>query len=215
MDPFYQNITSFPTVIYSFFLILAALYWAVAVLGVISIDVLDFDLPEADSSEGFDNGNVLAGLMMKFGLYGVPVTIIVSLIVLFGWILSYYSVYFIFSLIPAGVLQWLIGIPIFIGTFYAAVLITSVLIKPMRALFKSAVQETVKYVLGQPAIVRTSRVDEGFGEAVMQDGGAGLILKVRSEKGTTFSKGDKVVLFEYLEEKNIYRVISEDDFNGK
>ena len=215
MDPFYENITSFPTVIFTFFLIIAAFYWAIAVLGVVSLDILDFDLPEAEADTGFDNGSVLAGLMMKFGLYGVPVTIILSLVFLFGWLISYYSAYLVFSLMPRGFLEFLIGIPIFIISLYLAVLITSVLIRPMRSLFKSAIQETTKYVLGQVAIVRTSIVDENFGEAVMQDGGAGLILKIRSEKGTTFAKGDKVVVFEYLTERNVYRVISQKEFNGK
>jgi hypothetical protein len=215
MNPFYQNITSFPTAIFTFFLVLAAFYWVIAVLGIVSTDILDFDLPEADTDGNFENASVLAGLMMKFGLYGVPVTIILSLITLFGWMISYYGVYFVFSVIPSGFLEDLAGIPIFIGSLYVAVLITAVIIKPMRSLFKNAFKETIKYVLGQVAVVRTSRVDENFGEAVMQDGGAGLILKVRSEKGVTFSKGDKVVLFEYLKEKNVYRVISQDEFNGK
>ncbi|MGR6874960.1 hypothetical protein ACU6U9_22350 [Pseudomonas sp. HK3] len=215
MDPFYQNITSFPTVIFTFLLIIAAFYWAIAVLGVVSLDILDFDLPEAEADTGFDNASVLAGVMMKFGLYGVPVTIILSFVVLFGWLISYYSAYLIFSIIPSGFLEFLVGIPIFIGSLYLAVLITSVLIRPMRSLFKNAIQETAKYVLGQTAVVRTSRVDENFGEAVMQDGGAGLILKIRSEKGTTFTKGEKVVVFEYIAEKNVYRVISQEEFNGK
>jgi len=216
MNPFYHNITSFPTVFFSFSLLLLVFYWLVAVLGFVSIDALDFDLPEAEmnADNGFDNANVLAGLMMKFGLNGVPVTIILSLMSLFGWIISYYTVYLLFDFVPSGVLKLLMGVPILIGSLYLAVLITAIAIKPLRPLFKNATQETFKYVLGQIAIVRTSRVDDSFGEAVMEDGGAGLILKVRSEKGQTFKKGERVVLFEYIVEKNIYRVISEEKFRG-
>ncbi len=44
MDPFYQNITSFPTVIFTFVLAICVLYWLLAVLGVVDIDVLDIDV---------------------------------------------------------------------------------------------------------------------------------------------------------------------------
>ena len=220
MDPFYQNISSFPTVFFTFFLAVTVLYWLVAVLGFVSIDILDFDLPDMDGDLGINpdtgltNANVLAGLMLRFGLQGVPVTIIVSLIGLFGWLISYYSVYFLFGWVPSGILQFVAGVPVLLVSLYASVMITAVVIKPLRPLFSKAQQQTVKYVLGQVAIVRTSRVDEAFGEAVMEDGGAGLILKVRSTSGNAFKKGDRVVLFEHLKENNTYRVISEEEFTS-
>jgi len=46
MDPFYQNISSFPTAIFTFLLAVVTLYWVVAVLGLVDIDVLDFDIPD-------------------------------------------------------------------------------------------------------------------------------------------------------------------------
>ncbi len=220
MDPFYQNISSFPTVFFTFFLALTSLYWLVAVLGFVSIDILDFDLPDLDGDVSVDlgeapdltNANVLAGLMLRFGLQGVPVTIIVSLIGLFGWLICYYAVYFLFGWVPSGILQIVAGIPVLFVSLYAGVMITALVIKPLRPLFSKAQQESIKHVLGQVALVRTSRVDEGFGEAVLEDGGAGLILKVRSTSGDAFKKGDRVVLFEYIKESNVYRVISEEEF---
>jgi hypothetical protein len=220
MDPFYQNIASFPTVFFTFLLLLVVLYWLVAVLGLIEIDVLDFDIPEADGMDinpdtGLSNANVLAGLMLRFGLHGVPVTIILSFIALFGWFVCYYAVHFLMGMVPEGLFSFLVGIPILVGSLYVAVMITAVLIKPLRPLFKKASQETVKRVLGQTAVVKTSRVDNNFGEAILEDGGAGLLLKVRTIGDTTFSKGDRVVLLEHDKEKNTYRVISEEEFIGK
>lgn len=220
MNPFYQNIASFPTVIFTFFLVVAVFYWLVAVLGLVDMDILDFDIPDVDGElgvnpdSGLSNPDVLAGLMLKFGLNGVPVTIIVSFIALFGWIICYYTVHFLFPFIPSGLLTYLAGIPVFLFSFVVAVLITAQVIKPLRTFFKSTNQETTKYTLGQVAIVRTSRVDNDFGEAVLEDGGAGLILKVRTTGDETFKQGDRVVLFEYIQETNIYRVISEQEFAG-
>ena len=219
MNPFYQNIASFPTVIFTFILAICVLYWLVAVLGFIDIEILDFDLPEADGMEleadGLSNPDVLAGLMLRFGLHGVPVTVIVSFIALFGWLICYYLVHFLFGYVPSGILRYLAGIPVLLGSFYVAVMVTAVVIKPLRPLFKKAQQQTVKYVLGQTAVVRSSRVDNTFGEAVLEDGGAGLILQVRTTGNESFKRADRVVLLEYMKEMNVYRVISEDEFLDK
>lgn len=217
MNPFYQNIASFPTLIFTFFLAITVLYWLIAILGLVDMDILDFDLdtdldlnPESTAT----NPDVLAGLMLRFGLTGVPVTIIVSLISLLGWLLCYYLAHFLLPLVEPGVFRYLLGLPILLASLYIAVMITAVLIKPLRPLFLKAQQQTVKQLLGQVAIVRTSRVDSGFGEAVLEDGGAGLILKVRATDQQQFKKGDRVVLLEHLQQENVYRVVSEREFSG-
>ena len=220
MDPFYQNIASFPTVFFSFFLILTLFYWLAAVLGLVDIDVFDLDLPETDgiadidSSSGSSGPDALAGLMLKFGLHGVPVTIIISFISLFGWLISYYLVHFLMPFEPGHLLRYVLGLVVLLAALYISVMITAQVIKPLRKLFKSVNRHTTKEVLGQTVIVRTSRVDDNFGEAVLEDGGAGLILKVRSRNDQIFCKGDQVVLLEYEKEKNIYFVISLQEFTG-
>lgn len=219
MDPFYQNISSFPTAVFTLILIVCLLYWLVAILGFVDIDFLDMDIGTHDHIDigmqhDLTSVDVLAGLLLRFGLYGVPITIIISFIALFGWFFCYYIVHYLFGFIADGLLYFLAGIPVLFVAFYVAVLITAQLIRPLRPLFKKAEQETLKKILGQTAIVRTSRVDKEFGEAILEDGGAGLILKVRSSGDETFKKGDVIVLLEYLEKNNTYRVISEQDFTG-
>ncbi|BFM13398.1 hypothetical protein R50072_35510 [Simiduia litorea] len=221
MDPFYQNLTSFPTAIFSFLLILCLLYWLVAVLGFVDIDMLDFDVPDMDgdldinADSGHSTPDVLAALMLKFGLQGVPVTIIVSLIALFGWLICYYLVHFLFGWVPDGIMRYLLGLPVLFASLYVAVIITGQLIKPMRPFFQNARQQSVKFIIGQTAIVRSSVVNSNFGEAVLSDGGAGLLLKVRCEPGIEFVKGDRVVLLEHEVASNTYKVISEAEFSGQ
>jgi hypothetical protein len=216
MDPFYQNIASFPTVIFTVSLAVCVVFWLISMLGFINVDVLDVDLPGGESGVDLNTNTSpgAVGILLKFGLHGVPITIIVSLISVFAWPICYYIVAFFFHLIPDGFLTYLAGIPVLFVSLYAAVLITSFVIRPLRPLFKIANQETTKHVLGQSAIVRTSKVDNKFGEVNFEDGGAGLILKVRTDGQEVFSRGDRVVLYEYLEEENIYRIVSEKEFLG-
>lgn len=215
MNPFYQNIGSFPTVFFTFFLLLCVLYWLIAVLGLIDLDALNLniDVPEADGiGEVIGSENAIAGLLLKIGLHGVPFIIILTLLSLIGWLLSYYSVHFLFPPIPSGLFRYLAGIPVLLGSLLIAMVITAQLIKPLRYIFNTEEQDEEKYILGQVAVVRSSRVDQTFGEAVLTAGGAGLILKVRATDNHVFKKGDRVVIFEKLQTENIYRVISEQEF---
>ncbi len=216
MDPFYQNISSFPTAIFTFFLLLCVFFWAVAVLGLVDVSFLD--VAEIDGGmldmdgEGTTIPDGIAGIILKLGLNGVPVTIVISFISLFGWFISYYLVYFIEPLVPIDLAMFVVNVVIFFASLLLAVFITAQAIKPLRKLFKNMQKHTSKVILGQSVIVRTSRVDSGFGEAVLEDGGAGLILKVRSDDGVTFEKGEELILFEYNKADNTYRVISKKEF---
>lgn len=221
LDPFYQNITAFPTFIFTFFLLISVLFWLVAVLGFIDLDVLDFDLPESNGDIGADvgsqstNPDVLAGLMLKFGLHGVPVTVIISFISLFGWLLSYYASHYLLGFIEPGFFRYVLGLPIFCAAFYGAVILTSWSIKPLRPLFLNARQQNRQFIIGQTATVRSSTLDRSVGEVVLNVDGASLLLRARSFSEKVFTKGDKVVLLEHDESLNIYKVISVEEFTGQ
>jgi hypothetical protein len=211
MNPFYENVSSFPTVIFTFFLGLALLYWIVAVLGMVDIEIFDFDLPEGDAAGS--SPDVLAGLMLRFGLQGVPVTVILSFIFLFGWLISYYLSHFFLGW-TSGWMRLLVGLPVFIVALVASALITSVILKPFKSLFKNAKQQSAKDFVGRTVVVRTSRVDHEFGEANLDDGGAGMVIKVRSMSEDVFTRGDRVVLLNYVSETGVYQVVSETEFLG-
>ena len=141
MDPFYRNVSSFPTALFTILLGVCVLYWLCAVLGVVDIDILDVDVPDGDfgdAASDTSNINALAGLLLKLGLNGVPLTIIISIIAVIGWTLCYFVVHFLFQLVADGLFRYLFGLAVFIGTLYAATMMTAVLIRPLRPLFKNA-----------------------------------------------------------------------------
>ncbi len=210
MTPFYQNVSSFPTVFFSFFLIISCLFWAISIMGMIDIEILDFPETETGGEEGMVNG--VSSVLFKLGLNGVPITIIITLIALFGWFLIFYSVYFLGISDFVAPVRWVANVGVFIASLYLAVIITAQVIKPLRTLFSRMSSDIQKKIIGQAAIVRTSRVDDKFGEAEFNDGGAGLILKVRSFDGVVFKRNDSVILLEYIAGKNVYKVIAESEF---
>jgi len=90
----------------------------------------------------------------------------------------------------------------------------SMIIRPLRPMFRKFEATGTKTIIGQTAVVRSGKVNPTFGEATMDDGGAGLILKIRAGGANSFKRGDRVVLLEYLESEHAYRVVSEEEFSG-
>lgn len=210
MDTFLQIILTFPTIFFTFFLVLSAVYWLLTVLGFVGIEALDMDL-DGDSVASL---NVFSGLLFRLGLNGVPLTIVISLIALLGWVFCFLIVYFIYPWIRVPWLQLVTGIPVVVGVLYVSAIITAAIIKPLRPIFLASNQQVQKQILGQVAVVRTGEANRSFGEAYLEDGGAGLIIKVRAYKDEVFKRGDRVVLLEYVAGENLYRVVSEADFNN-
>lgn len=213
MELFVQTALSFPVVVLSFALCVAILYWLVAAMGILDVDLLDI---EVDSS--LENHSLqpegLAGLLLKLGLNGVPVTLILTLLFFFAWLLCYFAELFLLRFLPLGILRYPLGLLVVGAALVAVVPVVSLLVRPLRPLFLKMEATTSKSVLGQVAIVRSGRVTAAQGEATLEDGGAGLILRVRADEAQGFKRGDRVVLLEYLEAEHAYRVITEDEFKG-
>ena len=212
MDMFINNIASFPTAIYTVLLGVLVCYWLSAIVGLVDLDILNMDGLDLNMDGGGNDVNVFAGLMIRMGMTGVPAIISLSLALLFGWLLCYYIVHYLLMPLSIDWVRYLLGIPVLLATFFFGMLITSVLIRPLRGLFKTAIYETTQHMLGQSVVVRTSRVDNEFGEAVLNNGGADMIVKVRSMDEERFEKGDRVVLFEKIGDGSLYRVMSEAEF---
>lgn len=216
MNPFHQTVTSFPTVVYTVLLIICVLYWVVAVFGIVDLELLDFDLDgDIDATDSIEAQNGIAGILLKLGLNGVPLTIVLSIISLIGWLLCYYTILFGSKLIPD---IWPISLLFKIGTFVLAtivsIFITAQIIKPIRKLFKKLDVDETKHILGQTVVVRSAIVNKDRGEALMNDGGAGILLNIRSTGNDEFTKGDEVVAIEYNKETNLYRVVAKSEFGN-
>lgn len=211
---FIENIVSFPTIIFTGLVMFVLLYWLVSLLGMVEMDTFDLDIPE-----GFDAGDAISGdnlgffsaILFKFGLYGVPLVIMLSIFALLGWLVSYLMSSVVASTL-SGVLLLLAGVVILVVTTVVSAWVTGRLIAPFRKIAEKRPDKTFKSVLGKVGTVRSSVVNDTFGEVLVNDGGGGLILKVRCTD-TTFHTGDKVVLIDYVHDDNVYTVISEAEFN--
>ena len=203
MSLFLFHISIFPTVIFTGLVLFVMLYWLTVLLGVFELDSGDME---------FGDGDMLAGLLMQFGLNDVPILIILTFFSLIGWIVSFVLMNVLAfvsqDLLANVVLRTTLGAVVLLATVAIALWLTSLFVRPIRRVAKSNPTTTASRLLGKVATVRTMTVDKDYGEAVLEDGGAGLILKVRAFD-TTFSQGDKVRLMAYLSEQNAYHVVAD------
>ncbi|MGB0845352.1 MAG: hypothetical protein ACPGSM_01460 [Thiolinea sp.] len=202
MAGFIEGIFTFPTVFYGGLLVLVVLYWLSAIFGIAEVDSFDGDMDL--EAEGDASG--LSGWLTKFKLDGIPLTITLSLIILASWVLCFVAVHYIYHLLPAVWIKILVGFwLLLIAPVIAAVLISPIL-QPLKPLFKKLPEQRAANLVGQYAVIRTGKVTATMGEADFQDGGAGLILKVRAAEPNAFKRGDRVKLKSYDIDSSTYQI---------
>ncbi len=215
MNPFHQIVTSFPTVIFSMLLLICAMYWLIAMLGMVELEVLDMDMDgDIDLNDSLEAQQGIAGVLFKLGLNGVPLTIVITIISILGWIISYYVIYFGRTFIPSFLpIELIAETVILIAVLFVSILLTAQIIKPIRTLFKKLEADETKHIVGQIVTVRSAVCNSSTGEAFMNDGGAGILLNIRATADQEFLKGDEVVVIEENKETRIFRVIAKSEFN--
>lgn len=205
MEAFFSNIFSFPTIVFTGLLGFMCIYWLFAIIGMVDIDVLDLDV-DLDTDADFDLEG-FAGLMVTLGLSGVPLTVVITLLTLFAWSVSFLVVHFFFFWGDSALLNALIGLVVIVGAVAVSIPITATFIKPLRPLFRALNSPSVKKVfVGRTCTVKSTRVDEHFGEANIAIDGADIIIRIRSKAEHGMKRGDKALIVERIEGSDAYWV---------
>jgi hypothetical protein len=217
---------AFPTVIFTLLLGLVVVYWALVILGALDLDMLDsasgatdgidtaseafVTTTEADGADGVLDGS-LPAIVTELGLRGVPLTVWLSIYVLIAWAVTLLGMRFV-----GGAATTLLG------SFGAGALVTTIalvvaavgtatLTRPMRRFFESPTAQTHKSLVGKVCTVTTLRVDGDFGQAEVEDGGAGLLVQVRCDDANDLTRGSRALIFDYDPEQGIFHVSRFDD----
>lgn len=210
MSLFLENCLTFPTIIFSGLLIIVLFYWLCAAFGLLDIDLFNIDT-ELDA-EGIDLTG-FAGWLTKLGLAGIPVTIILTLFTLFGWLISYFAAHLFLRFIDMTLLRYAVGVTLLVITAFISLQLTAICLRPIRnRLVNLNKPKTVHQLMGKLATVRSGTVTEQNGEAVLEDGGAGLILQVRAPSTDDIKRGDRVVIISYDPQSHSYQVVTENEF---
>jgi hypothetical protein len=164
-------------------------------------------LDSTDGAHGPTHGppdGALGTLLSALGFSRAPATVVLSLVGVFGWVTSTLST---LTLVPALPLpSWLSKVLVLALSLVVALFATSFAVRPLAPLFRVHKAARSAGLVGRTATVSTGRVGRSFGQAQVDDGGAGLILDVRHDVEGLLRKGDRVLLVHFDEAQNAFEV---------
>ncbi len=230
MVRFLQVIVSLPTVVFTVLVGVSLLYWLSVVLGALDVEILggadgadggadgaadgahdgghDGGHDAADGGDG-DGGDHDGGAFSALGgmeLRKVPVTVRVSFVAIFGWLVSALGALTLAApLARLGVPAVVFDVGLALVSLVLAVRLAGFAARPLAPVFAGTNAQRKKHLVGQLAEVCTGRVDARFGQVMVHDGGAGLILDARHD-GEALKRGDRVVITAYDEDKSLVSV---------
>ncbi|MEM8993827.1 MAG: hypothetical protein AAGF23_03435 [Acidobacteriota bacterium] len=213
MAEFFDIIFSLPTAVFTWPLMLVALYWTVALAGLFDLEWLDgadaaidgavdgaIDgavdgaadglsrlgdlLPEGSLESAPAGAEAMPGALHHFGMGGVPRTYTGSLMILFGWVFSVLGSYHVPGFQDLATRGLWVALLLAAGSLVLATAATAVAIQPLRRAMEAGQGPKRRDLLGQVCTVTTQRVDLNFGQAELADGSSLIQVRQRaSERG--------------------------------
>ena len=212
MLSFIHTITTFPTLFYTVLLGIVLFYWALVMLGLLDFEGLDTEIEmeldtDLDLESDASTPGGFAGLLASLGLNGVPLSLVCSLLILFSWLFSFFAARHIIPLFPGSMLQWIASAAVIVLSLTLAIPITVRIVRPMKGAFVVHHAIRNKSLVGQRCEIKSLEVNERTGQALLEDGGAGMLLSVWAKTPNSLSKGDCAMIIDYNESNEIYQVI--------
>lgn len=226
MSPIIDASLAFPTVIFSLFLVVVLLYWVLVVLGTVDMDMFDFDFDgdfggdlggdlgadlgdagadldgDVDADGDAHGHGTFADILARLDLTEIPLTVSLSLFFLLAWLVCVSAV----QVFGAPVTALGIGAALAAGAMVISLLATSRVAVVLKPLFRTFYAPKHKSLLGKTCRITTLKVTDSYGQAEVADGGAGLLIQVRSSNAEELERGSEALIFDYDAENEIFSV---------
>ena len=222
---------AFPTVVFTVLLGVVLVYWLFVVLGAVHIDGLGGDhsgLLDGGGAHGIDVGDVhgvdldggaggdgdldagdndgaLGAVANALHLKSAPASVVLSVLITLSWLLSVLAMEAVTGVLT-GVAHTIAGVAVFVVAPMIALVLTSFVVRPLARLFVPHTAKGHRDLVGKVCVVRTGSVDAGFGEATMEDGGAGLVVRVRVDGESALRRGDQAIIVAWDEARDAFTV---------
>ena len=153
------------------------------------------------------------GLLAAFRMRDVPITVSFSVLSFFAWISCLLAAWI------SGRAGYDPGVLVrcafaFVVAPTLALPLAKLATKPLAPLLLTKRAKSAKDLIGKTCTIRTGQADEKFGEAVVKDTGADLVLRVRVE-GSALKRGEEGLIVGFDEEREEYLVASMDEAMGR
>lgn len=148
------------------------------------------------------------GLLHMLGLRKAPFTVVMSIMVLAGWLACCFGMKYLGPILGSILPEFVAGGLIFAMAWALAIPVASSVSIPMAPLFATHEADQHADLVGRTCIVDTGTVDEKFGMATVEEGGSWAKIHVRAAVPNHIERGEEVLIVAYHREQEIFRVES-------
>jgi len=197
-----------PTLVFSVLLLFVIVYWSLSLLGGFDLEVLEGLGEVAEVAEVAEAGEGLIetpGFLAKAGFGDLPRSITWSLVILFGWITSYALNAFFPQVREIATRGLVLALAVGGVSLVLGVAATALAIQPLRKLAEANAGPLRRELVGKTCTIKTRSVDEGFGQAEVDDGA--MLVQVRAAGPNEFTNGKKALISGYDREREVFRVV--------
>ena len=186
MGGFARAVLDFPTVVFTFLLVVVIGYWLLVLVGVVDLD---------GDAEAGGSVNLLAGL----GLGGLPATVVLSLLIAVAWFVSLVGTVLLDILLGlTGLVLVVLSVFVLVVALVCAWSVTRLLVIPLRHLFPSSAGPSRTAFVGRFCVIRTGRVTVDFGQAeVTAEDGSSAVVQVRQTGDESLGAGSTALIYDY------------------
>jgi hypothetical protein len=209
----------FPTVIFTAGLSIALIYWLFVLLGALDVDLFhaDFEGAAKGGAEAIKgsvealkgvkpdlHADVDGGVWDLLGLAAVPITISFSAVMLVGWVGSLLAMSYGQSAL-GGLGGWLAPLVLLV-VILIGVPVAGLLVRPLGPVFEVRAGKTNRDYVGATCTITTGHVDDGFGQATVEDGGTVLVIPVRCDRKDALVRNQRAIIIDYDDGRAAYDV---------
>ncbi|NMM47303.1 OB-fold-containig protein [Marinigracilibium pacificum] len=181
--------------------IFVVIYWITVIIGVLDIELFDFDL---DTDGDFDGASVLwlNNVLAFFNLGQVPVMIFLTFLIIPSWTMTM----IVNDLI--GNSSFIIGIPIVFGSLFVGLFIAKFMTTPFVKIFGklNSSGDSGDVLIGKVCTITIPASSNKTGQAKVSTKGAPHLLNVRTTTDMLLKTGETGLVLEFIKETNTYLI---------
>jgi hypothetical protein len=202
----------FPTVLFSFLLVVVTGYWVLVLFGGSDVDGPDGD---ADTDVDGAGSGGFAGLLTAAGLGGVPVTVVLSVLIALAWFVSLAGTALLDDAGTAGTVPVVLSFAVLAAALAVAWLGTRLMVLGVRRMLPRGAEPSRHDFVGRLCVIRTGQVSADFGQAeVTAPDGSSAVVQVRQAGADPLRAGSVALIYDFDVDGEFFWVMPADAVLG-